>query len=86
MRSIVFKPQAFEDYSSWASDNRKTYDKIMKLIIECTKQPFEGTGKPERLKHELSGCWSRRITDEHGLVYQVTDEEIIIISCKFHYS
>lgn len=86
MRSIVFKPQAFEDYSQWATDNRKTYDKLMKLIVECAKHPFEGTGKPERLKHELAGCWSRRITDEHRLVYQVTETEITILSCKYHYS
>lgn len=60
-------------------------DRIIKLLEEIQRNPFEGTGKPEPLKFNLKGCWSRRIDDEHRLVYQVTNDEIIIISCKFHY-
>ncbi len=85
MRSIKFKTKAFSDYSVWSKENKKVFDKIMNLIIECTRTPYEGTGKPEALKHELSNCWSRRITDEHRLVYQVFDEEIVVVSCKYHY-
>nr|WP_197083671.1 Txe/YoeB family addiction module toxin [Crocosphaera watsonii] len=61
------------------------YKKIVELINDILRQPFSGRGKPEPLKHNLKGYWSRRINDEHRLIYQVTDTEIIIISCKFHY-
>ncbi|MCH2245601.1 MAG: Txe/YoeB family addiction module toxin [Crocosphaera sp.] len=61
------------------------YKKIVELINDILRQPFSGLGKPEPLKHNLKGYWSRRINDEHRLIYQVTDTEIIIISCKFHY-
>ncbi len=85
MRNITFKPDAFKDYSEWAQVNKKIYEKLMKLIVETARTPFEGTGKPEALKHELSSLWSRRITEEHRLVYEVTDEDLIIVSCKYHY-
>jgi len=85
MRNIKFKPSAFKDYSEWSQENKKLYEKLMKLIIESARNPYEGTGKPEALKHELSNCWSRRISDEHRLVYQVTEEDLIVISCKYHY-
>ncbi len=65
--------------------DRKIQQRIAQLILEITKNPFEGKGKPEPLKHELRGCWSRRINDEHRLVYTVTDKMITIISCRYHY-
>ena len=67
------------------SQIKKVYAKIVSLIKDVQRDPFSGLGKPEALKHELSGLWSRRITKEHRLVYSVSDEEIVIISCKFHY-
>jgi toxin YoeB len=85
MRDICFTPIAFEEYNDWAVENKKVQKKIAKLIEECTKNPFEGTGKPEGLKHNLKGYWSRRITNEHRLIYKVTDEMITIIACKKHY-
>ena len=85
MRLIAFHQTAFDDYSDWSKLDRKTFERVRRLIIETAKSPFEGIGKPEPLKHELKGYWSRRITDEHRLVYKVTDEKIIIISCKYHY-
>jgi toxin YoeB len=85
MRNIIFHSQAFEEYSNWAKDNIKTFERLRKLISESAKTPFDGTGKPEPLKHQHKGYWSRRITDEHRLVYKVTDEAIIIIACKHHY-
>ena len=85
MRRIAFLPVAFDDFSRWATENKKMQARIVKLIKDIDRDPFEGIGKPEPLKHDLSGLWSRRITDEHRLVYKITDEEIIIVSCKFHY-
>jgi len=86
MRNIVFEAGAFEQFHQWTIDHRKMYTKIVQLINDIQRHPFEGIGKPEPLKHHLKGFWARRITDEHRLVYRVTDEEIIIVSCKFHYS
>ncbi|MBI5326392.1 MAG: Txe/YoeB family addiction module toxin [Ignavibacteriae bacterium] len=85
MKKVKFWQVALEDYKVWANTDIKIYRKIAKLIEDIQKQPFEGLGKPEPLKHDYQGCWSRRITQEHRLVYKVTDEEIIIISCMYHY-
>jgi toxin YoeB len=85
MRNITFERKAFEQFTDWATKDRKTYAKIVGLIDDILRNPFTGIGKSEPLKHELKGCCSRRITDEHRLVYQVTDTAIIILSCKFHY-
>ncbi|MBF0237997.1 MAG: Txe/YoeB family addiction module toxin [SAR324 cluster bacterium] len=85
MRRIVFEPQAFEDFNGWLKQDRQIYNKIISLIQETQRTPFSGLGKPEPLKHELKGFWSRRINQEHRLVYTVTDAEILIASCKYHY-
>ncbi len=85
MKNITFAPEAFEQFNDWAAQNKKIHRKIIALINDILRQPFTGLGKPEPLKHELSGYWSRRIKDEHRLVYKVTETEIIILSCRFHY-
>ncbi len=85
MRNIVFDPKAFKQFNQWATENKKLYQKIVELIDDSLRHPFSGLGKPEPLKYTLKGYWSRRINDEHRLVYKVTDTEIIIINCKFHY-
>ncbi|HEX8373178.1 MAG TPA: Txe/YoeB family addiction module toxin [Chthoniobacterales bacterium] len=85
MRQVAFHAKAFSDYSEWAGQDRKLFDRLTKLIVEAAHTPFTGTGKPEALKHGLKGCWSRRINDEHRLVYQVTDERLMVISCRYHY-
>ncbi len=85
MRDIQFTPIAFEQYNSWNTDNKAIYNRLNKLIIETARTPFEGTGKPEALKHDMKGYWSRRINDEHRLVYRVEDTFIKIIACKLHY-
>ena len=85
MRAIIFLPEAEQQYTYWRKYDKKTLVKVDKLIDEIIETPFEGSGKPEALKHNLKGCWSRRINKEHRLVYQVTETKIIIISCKFHY-
>lgn len=84
-RRIVFEASAFEDFNNWAFSEKKIYQKIVTLLKDIDRSPFFGLGKPEALKHELSGYWSRRINDEHRLVYTVTDDEVIVISCKYHY-
>ncbi len=85
MRKILFTPIVFEQYNEWQTENRQVFKKLQKLIKETAKSLLEGTGKPEALKHDYAGCWSRRITDEHRLVYKVDVELIEIIACKFHY-
>ncbi len=85
MRDFLFTPIAFEQYNEWQSENKQIFNKLKKLIKETAKNPYEGTGKPEALKHNYKGYWSRRITDEHRLVYKVEDHFIKIIACKFHY-
>jgi toxin YoeB len=82
---LVFTESAWEDYLYWQKVDRKGLSHINKLIKECCRSPFTGTGKPEPLKFELSGCWSRRIDFEHRLVYKIVDEKLIIIQCRYHY-
>ena len=85
MRRIAFLPAAFDDFGRWATSNKRVHTRIVKLIKDIARDPFVGLGKPEPLKHDLAGLWLRRITDEHRLVYRVTEEEIVIVSCRFHY-
>lgn len=84
-KSLEFDQDAVEDLAYWVRQDRRKAEKILDLIQEIAKDPFKGTGKPEPLKHNLSGCWSRRIDQEHRIVYSVEDEKIRIISCRFHY-
>ena len=85
MRKIIFEGSAFQDFIKWATIDKKLYQRIAALIMDILRQPFSGIGKPEPLKHDLKGYWSRRINDEHRLVYKVNDEAVIIVSCKYHY-
>lgn len=85
MKSVEFDPNALEDLTWWVQQDRKTALRILKLIKEIQRTPFVGTGKPEPLKHELQGCWSRRITQEHRLVYTVEESRIRILACRYHY-
>ena len=85
MKNLEFDADAFEDLAWWIENDRKKALKIIKLIREVQRNPFEGTGQPEALKHDLSGCWSRRIDQEHRLIYEVLDDKIRILACSFHY-
>jgi toxin YoeB len=85
MRKVAFLTRSFDEFNQWASEDKKIYRKIITLIKDIQREPFSGLGKPEVLKHDLSGLWSRRITKEHRLVYSVSEEEIVIVSCRFHY-
>ena len=83
---IVFAPQAIEDLQFWNKSSNKIIQKrIQALLASIPETPFEGIGKPEALKHNLSGKWSRRINHEHRLLYTVTDKEVIILALRFHY-
>lgn len=86
MRTINFTKIAFKEYNSWRNENRKLQDRITDLIEDILRHPYEGIGKPEALKQHLKGFWSRRINEEHRLIYEVTENAINIISCKDHYS
>ncbi|MBM3128541.1 MAG: Txe/YoeB family addiction module toxin [Chloroflexi bacterium] len=85
MRTIAFLPVALDDFNQWTKDDKVIYARIARPIKDIDRSPFSGLGKPEPLKHDLQGLWSRRITDEHRLVYKVSAEGIVIVSCKFHY-
>lgn len=83
--NITWTDESWEEYEQWQQEDKKIVKKINSLIKDIKRDFFNGIGKPEPLKHELSGCWSRRITDEHRLVYEVTDYSVVIISCRYHY-
>ena len=85
MRSLEFDPVAFEDLAWWVEKDRRQPLRIMRLIEAVQRDPFQGPGQPEPLRHELSGCWSRRIDQEHRLVYQVLEQKIRILACRYHY-
>jgi toxin YoeB len=85
MRTVLFSPEALRQLDEWKLFHPKIAIKIVVLITEISETPFSGSGKPEPLRFNLKGKWSRRITREHRLVYEVTDTSIKIISCKFHY-
>jgi toxin YoeB len=85
VRNITFTDDAWEDYIFWQHQDRKTLKRINELIKSAQCTPFEGIGKPEPLRENLSGFWSRRIDEANRLVYEVSDSNIAIISCRYHY-
>lgn len=85
MRSLEFDTAAFEDLAWWIQHDRKKALRIVGLIESIQREPFTGLGKPEPLKHEFKGCWSRRIDEENRLVYQVMGDKIRILACRYHY-
>jgi toxin YoeB len=84
--NLRWTDQAWEDYRWWQRHDRDTVRRINRLIEAAQRDPFHGIGKPEPLKGELSGCWSRRITQEHRLVYTVHDGYLVILQCRYHHS
>lgn len=85
MRNILFTADAWGDYLYWQGQDKKTLRRINELIKAAQRTPFEGIGKPEPLKENLAGFWSRRIDESNQLVYEVSDDNIAIISCRYHY-
>jgi toxin YoeB len=82
---LIFAEKAWEDYLYWLKVDKKILNRINLLIKDIKREPFEGIGKPEPLKHALSGYWSRRINDEHRIVYKVHAESILIAQLRYHY-
>lgn len=82
---LIFSEQAWEDYLYWQQIDKKLLQRINALIKEIARTPYEGTGKPESLKHALSGYWSRRINDEHRIVYKVVDDSLFVAQLRYHY-
>jgi len=82
---ITFRQRAWEDYLLWQQTDRKMLQRVNLLIRDIQRDPYAGLGKPEPLKHQFSGFWSRRIDDEHRLVYTFIDDELIIVQCRYHY-
>jgi toxin YoeB len=82
---IVFADRGWEDFTYWIDHDRKIAKRIVRLNADIERNPYEGIGKPEPLKHDLSGFWSRRITDEHRLVYAVEGDQILIAQTRYHY-
>lgn len=84
-RKLAWTDEAWADYIYWQSQDKKTLKRVNRLITETKRSPFEGIGKPEALRENLAGFWSRRIDDMNRLVYAVNDEYVTIISCRYHY-
>jgi toxin YoeB len=82
---LIFAEKAWEDYLYWQKTDKQMLKRINALIKEIQREPFEGIGKPEPLKHALSGYWSRRINDEHRIVYKINQEAILIAQLRYHY-
>lgn len=82
---IPFVERSWDEYNSWQKEDIKLFKKIQRLIKETLRDPFGGIGKPEPLKNNLKGYWSKRISDEHRLVYKIEENQLVIISCKYHY-
>ena len=85
MRNVAFHGDAFAQFTAWSAEDRKLFERLARLIGEAARDPFSGIGKPEPLRHQLKGYWSRRINEEHRLVYRVSDDSITVVSCRDHY-
>ena len=83
--NVTFTPTALDDLRYWLKTDKRQAERVLALLEEIRRTPFEGTGKPEPLRFQLAGCWSRRIDREHRLVYQVEQAEIVVIACRYHY-
>lgn len=86
MELVVFQTNGWEDYLYWQQQDKKILHRINELIKDTLRSPFKGIGKPEPLKGDLGGCWSRRITDEHRLVYAMKEKRLHILQCQYHYA
>jgi toxin YoeB len=82
---VVFSKQGWEDYLHWQASDPRLLQRLNGLIRECARTPFQGTGKPEPLRGDLAGWWSRRLTQEHRLVYRMEGDDLLIAQCRYHY-
>jgi toxin YoeB len=82
---LVFTPLGWEDYGYWQANDKATLKRLNRLLEDTMRDPFEGIGKPEPLRHVLAGCWSRRIDEEHRLVYLVDGDDVVVLQARYHY-
>ena len=82
---LAFTPQGWEDYLWWQANDRATLKRVNRLVDDALRDPVAGIGKPEPLRHVLAGCWSRRIDEEHRLVYLVDGEDLVVLQARYHY-
>jgi len=82
---LVWQTNAWEDYCHWQKQDKKILERVNDLIKDCLRSPFKGIGKPEPLKGNYAGCWSRRITQEHRLIYKINERRLHILQCRYHY-
>jgi toxin YoeB len=83
--NIIFSEESWKDYLYWEETDKKKLKRINELIKDIQRSNYKGIGKPEPLKYQLQGCWSRRIDNEHRIVYEIVYDELRIVSCRFHY-
>ena len=83
--NLIWSEKSWEDYLYWQKTDKRMVTKINELLKAIKREPFDGIGKPEPLRHELAGCWSRRVNAEHRLVYRVSEYAISVVSCRYHY-
>jgi toxin YoeB len=82
---LLWQTNAWEDYCYWQKQDKKILERVNELIKDCLRSPFKGIGKPEPLKGNYAGCWSRRITQEHQLIYKINERRLHILQCLYHY-
>jgi toxin YoeB len=82
---LVFTPHGWDDYTHWQAADRALLQRIIRLIEDILRDPFDGIGKPESLRHALAGAWSRRISEEHRLVYLIDGDDVVILQARYHY-
>ena len=82
---LIFADEAWEDYLYWQTQDKRIVDRINKLIRETQREPFSGVGKPEPLKHALAGFWSRRMNEEHRMVYKIEGDALLLAQLRYHY-
>ena len=83
--NLTFTPDGWEDYLYWEATDKAITRRLNRLLEETLRAPFEGLGKPEQLRHQLAGCWSRRLTEEHRLVYRVSGDAVVVLMARYHY-
>jgi toxin YoeB len=83
--NLTFTPDGWDDYLYWETTDKAVLRRLNRLIEDTLRTPFEGLGQPEQLRHQLAGCWSRRLTEEHRLVYRVTADAVVVLMARYHY-
>ncbi len=83
--NLTFTPDGWDDYLYWEATDKAVLRRLNRLLEETLRTPFDGLGRPEQLRHQLAGCWSRRLTEEHRMVYRVTPDAVVVLMARYHY-